>query len=260
MLSPSPFYNQHAADGRRRPGCRKQSTLFTKCKHGAVRHFSDSKNQCGGTIGMTFILSGPWTRFTIGGARRHDPTAVRFSASLQDSRVEICLFSRFSVRIDGGIVDMHSAKAAELIAFLACERGCSVSKHRAADALWPDPGGDAAMQSLYKVIQHIRKLSYHGQKIPLTITRGAVNLDVARVTLDVLDFLRLYDSDEPKDWERAIGLYRDILLIDSGYDWASEYEADYDVRYYELLDRLEKHYVKTGNQNLARYYRKRLSE
>jgi two-component SAPR family response regulator len=193
-------------------------------------------------------------------AGRSDPSADPAAARGRDIRMGACLFPRFSLCVDGEPVDLHGSKAEELIAFLACERGRRVSKRRAAEALWPDVCEHSALQSLYKVLQHLNKLSYHGQRIPLIVTRGAVGLDVHRMAIDSLDFRRLYDSDDPKDWERAIDLYRGILLIDSGYDWASEYEADYDVRYYELLDRLAKHYAETGNQNLARYYRRRLTE
>jgi two-component SAPR family response regulator len=196
-----------------------------------------------------------------GGAVRRRLSGASDKGSMgQGSRIEVCLFSRFSISVDGEFVNLHNTKAAELIAFLACERGRPVSKRRAAYAIWPNSSEAAAMQSMYKVLQHVHKLSYCGRKIPLITTRGEARLDVRKVTLDVIDFTRLYNSGEPEDWKRAIDLYRGILLFDSGYDWASEYEGEYDTGYYELLSRLEGYYTEIGNRNLALYYRRKFAE
>ncbi|MDR1649167.1 MAG: hypothetical protein LBR71_02810 [Synergistaceae bacterium] len=157
-------------------------------------------------------------------------------------------------------MNLHSAKAGELLAFLACERGGMVSKQRTAETLWPNAEGDRARRSLYKIIQHIRKLTFGGQAIPLLDAHGEISLDLRRVRVDAEEFLNLYASASPEDWERALELYRGILLLDSDYDWAHEYETFYDVRYYELLERLARYYSDAKNENLARYYRNRLSE
>jgi two-component SAPR family response regulator len=155
---------------------------------------------------------------------------------------------------------LHSAKARELLAFLACERGRAVSKRRAAEILWPDAGGDRALQRLYKTIQHIRKLTFRGQTIPLLDAHGEISLDLRRAEADTEEFLSLYASASPEDWKRALELYRGILLLDSDYDWAHEYETSYDVRYCELLERLAQHYAGAGNSYLARHYRDKLSK
>ncbi|MDR3090605.1 MAG: hypothetical protein LBU36_00185 [Clostridiales bacterium] len=164
-------------------------------------------------------------------------------------------FSNFSVETGGETTDTHSAKANELIAFLACERG-SVSKRRAAETLWADSPPEKAIKSLYQTLRHLRTLDFPAPPI-VSETRGALRLAAAT---DTADFLRLYESGAPEDWERAVVLYRGILLVDNCYDWASEYEGYYDVRYYELLSRLAAHYASAGNKNLARYYKNRLNE
>jgi two-component SAPR family response regulator len=80
------------------------------------------------------------------------------------------------------------------------------------------------------------------------------------VATDIGDFCRLYNSDVPECWRKAIELYRGILLLDSHYGWAAEYEGYYDARYYDLLDRLAAFYRDKGNPVMARYYEAKMAE
>jgi two-component SAPR family response regulator len=160
--------------------------------------------------------------------------------------------------VNGQQVLLHSEKAEELVAFLACERG-SVSKRKTAAALWPGADEDRAMNNLYKTLGHLRGPEFGDLEL-IAEQRGSISLNAAGVTSDLEQFLAKYKSDAPEDWESAVELYRGILLIDNAFDWAAEYEAYYDTRYYELLRRLSEHYGKTENANLARYYRARMTE
>ena len=165
-------------------------------------------------------------------------------------------FSKFAFCINGNIENLHSAKAEELIAFIACERG-SVSKAKAAESLWSAANPNHAMDSLYKTLRHIRSLPFH---VPIVHTRRTLQLDLFNVDLDIDEFLECCKSSDVTSWERAVEIYRGILLIDNAYEWSSMYEAFYDVRYYELLNRLAEHYKAARNKNKARYYQSKLDE
>ncbi|MDR2359936.1 MAG: hypothetical protein LBD85_01465 [Oscillospiraceae bacterium] len=187
--------------------------------------------------------------------KRVSKTAVPFLAG---KNIRACCFSHFSLTINGKSVNLHSLKADELIALLICERGKPISKQRAAGALWPN--NDCPLPNLYKVIEHIHRWRFEGVSVPLIAARGSICIDISEVDADTEDFIRLYNSDAPEDWVTAVELYRGILLIDSKYDWAVEYEAYYDVRYYELLERLTGHYEKIADRNMTQYYRAKQAE
>jgi len=66
--------------------------------------------------------------------------------------------------------------------------------------------------------------------------------------------MHCYKSAKSKDWEYAIDLYKDILLIGNAFEWASMYEAFYDTHYCDLLIRLSDFHNTSGNAVLAKYY------
>ena len=169
--------------------------------------------------------------------------------------IELDCFSKFAMRIDGNAVNLHSAKAEELIAFLACENGL-VSKHKVAETLWATVLPEQAMDSLYKVLQHIKHLPFY---VPVVQARGKLSLDLSSVKMDLAEFLSYYESFNIKDWEKAVSLYRDILLVDNCYDWSNKYEARYDTYYYEILSRLVEYYQDKNNPYMAYYYQSKLT-
>ncbi|MFA9381161.1 MAG: hypothetical protein ACERKO_08880, partial [Acetanaerobacterium sp.] len=150
--------------------------------------------------------------------------------------------------------------AEELIALLICERGLPVSKVKTAALLWPDSEENRAMDSLYKTIRHIQNFCVDGVRVPIISTRRSLQLDVSDIDLDTEAFLRLYKSGNQEDWEQAEELYRGALFLDGYYDWISQYEAYFDVRYLELLSRLTDYYSFIGNNNLAQYYKNKANE
>jgi two-component SAPR family response regulator len=175
----------------------------------------------------------------------------------KNRQVEIRCFSRFTLLAGGAAVNLHSAKAEELIAFLVCEQQ-SVSKHKVAETLWPDADDKHAMDSLYKTLRHISKISADGKRLPVIDNRNSLQIDFTAVLIDTYEFLSLCGSSESDDRERAVGIYKSGLLIDNNYDWAIDYEADYDIRYYELLQDLGRHFSRLGDKKKVRYYKAKM--
>jgi two-component SAPR family response regulator len=176
-----------------------------------------------------------------------------------ERKIEIRCFSRFCLLADGKTINLRSAKAEELFALLACEQGLPISKSRAAEMLWCDIDSKRAANNLYQILHNIKKAAPN-VSAAIILTRGAIQLDTSRAMTDTEKFMALYNSPEPKDWVAAINLYRGILLMDNKYDWANEYEAYYDICYYEMQNRLEKYYAEIGNINMSRYYRDKALE
>jgi two-component SAPR family response regulator len=174
-------------------------------------------------------------------------------------RLQINCFSRFSMRLDGTQVDLHSGKAEELLALLVCEPN-GVSTSKAVEMMWPAAPPVKATAELYKIIKHLQMLINGGLPLPLTVTRGALSLNTSQIEIDFVTFAALERSEKAEDWERSVELYSGVLLSDNRFDWAVEYESVYDVVYYDLLARLQTHFNSRGDNDKARYYRDKLPE
>ncbi|MDR0936750.1 MAG: hypothetical protein LBM98_08725 [Oscillospiraceae bacterium] len=173
--------------------------------------------------------------------------------------MQINCFSRFSMRLDGAQVDLYSGRAEELIALLVCEPN-GISKSKAADMMWPDSPPFTAADKLRKVIKHLQTLIGNGLPLPLTVTRDALSLNISQIKIDFVIFLALARSEDAKDWEHSVEMYSGVLLSDSRFDWAVEYESVYDAEYYDLLARLETYFAGRGDKDKARYYRDKRQE
>jgi two-component SAPR family response regulator len=159
------------------------------------------------------------------------------------------------LEIDGKSVDFGMKKAEELLALLVCKLGGSVSKSKAASMLWPDSLPKIAADSLRKVIRHLNKMMREGLALPLQITRSGLCFDISSADIDIVNFKAYSKSEAPEDWERAVDVYRGVLLSDNGFDWATEYDGEYDTVYFDLLLRLEQYFTRGGKNEKARYYR-----
>ena len=83
---------------------------------------------------------------------------------------------------------------------------------------------------------------------------------MSTISLDLEDFIHYCKSTDSKDWECAVDLYKDILLVGNTFEWAHMYEAFYDTYYYNMLLRLSRHHEESGNDVLAHYYRSKYEQ
>lgn len=72
------------------------------------------------------------------------------------------------------------------------------------------------------------------------------------------EFLKCFDSKAVEDWERAERLYTAPLLFENSFEWVEDYEAVYDMAYYEVLGRLSDYHEKQGNKDKTLYYKGKL--
>ncbi len=146
-----------------------------------------------------------------------------------------------------------------MLSYLCCNGGRPVKKRMLEELLWPEAERGRARDSLYKVCSFLNEWQEHeGIKLPLAIYREEIYLDTELIELDLQEFLKCFDSKAVEDWERAERLYTAPLLFENSYEWVEDYEAVYDMAYYEVLGRLSDHHEKQGNKDKWLYYKGKL--
>src|SRR5579864_5187576 len=111
------------------------------------------------------------------------------------------------VQRDGAAVTFDTRKAIALLALLAVT-GREHSREQLADLLWPDADSAKGRASLRRTLSVTADAMGPG----LTISRAAVTLELAAVTVDVREFEGLIARRDAGSLERAVQLYRDDFL------------------------------------------------
>ncbi len=136
----------------------------------------------------------------------------------------IRLFGALSITGPGAVdVDLHSAKAGALLAYLAVESNQAHRREKLAGLLWPDHPEDAARASLRRALADLRQaIADHAATPPyLLITRETAQLNTASdIWVDVTTFSALLDpaalsadrSATVEQLEAAVALYRAPFL------------------------------------------------
>lgn len=125
--------------------------------------------------------------------------------------------------------------------------------------MWAEAERGKARDSLYKVCAFLNGWQEkEGVELPLAIYREEIYLDTELIELDLQEFLKCFDSKNVEDWERAERLYTAPLLFENSYEWVEEYEAVYDMAYYEVLGKLSDYYKKRENKEKFLYYSRKL--
>lgn len=147
-----------------------------------------------------------------------------------------------------------------MIAYLLCQKGKPVAKAVVACTLWPEVSATCARDSLYKICRYIKKLSLSGIPIPIISSHGYLRLDHNNIDCDIHRFEQLYEQrHDIKSCREAVDIYAGPLLFDEYYEWTTEYDAFYEIRYFELLDILIRYGKESGNVRLEKYYRSKLN-
>lgn len=125
--------------------------------------------------------------------------------------------------------------------------------------MWAEAERGRARDSLYKVCAFLNGWQEReGVALPLAIYREEIYLDTELIELDLQKFFKCLDSEKVEDWERAERLYTAPLLFENSYEWVEDYEAVYDMAYYEALGRLLDYYEKEENKEKILYYSRKL--
>ncbi len=113
-----------------------------------------------------------------------------------------------AVGLDGAPVDLSAKKPQALLAYLGVEHSRPHTRDRLAGLLWSETGDERARHNLRQALSKIR-----GRCGEVVKSRGdALQIDLERCSLDVVDFERLSGSDDPDELRRGLELYRGELL------------------------------------------------
>ncbi len=154
---------------------------------------------------------------------------------------------------------MKNKKAEELLSYLCCNGGKAVRKRMLEELMWAEAERGRARDSLYKVCAFLNGWQEReGVALPLAIYREEIYLDTELIELDLQKFFKCLNSEKVEDWERAERLYTAPLLFENSYEWVEDYEAVYDMAYYEALGRLLDYYEKEENKEKILYYSRKL--
>ena len=154
---------------------------------------------------------------------------------------------------------MKNKKAEELLSYLCCNGGKAVRKRMLEELMWAEAERGRARDSLYKVCAFLNGWQEReGVALPLAIYREEIYLDTELIELDLQKFFKCLDSEKVEDWERAERLYTAPLLFENSYEWVEDYEAVYDMAYFEALGRLLDYYEKEENKEKILYYSRKL--
>lgn len=128
--------------------------------------------------------------------------------------MEVRMFGRFDIFLNGQVVLFRNAKAKELLALCLDRCGGCVSMEEAIDKLWPDRAYDDKVKRLYrKAVIDIRKtLQEKGIYDFFGTRRGLCYIYKDRVKCDYYEYL--------EDPEKNADLFKGEYLFD--YSWGEE--------------------------------------
>jgi TolB-like protein/Tfp pilus assembly protein PilF len=109
---------------------------------------------------------------------------------------------------DGKPVDLAGKKIQALVGYLGVEWSRAHSREALASLLWAETGDERARHNLRQALSKLTR------GCPGLVVRegDSLRLDEERTELDVRDFERLVDSDDPEALRRGLELYRHDLL------------------------------------------------
>lgn len=122
--------------------------------------------------------------------------------------MELNVLGRLEIRAEGEPVELRAKKAGALLAYLAVEHRRPITRERLATLLW---GGTSDERARHNVRQALSKIRRTCGSIVLP-SGESVAIDRAACTIDVVEFERLANSDDPETLSNCLDLYRGDLL------------------------------------------------
>jgi DNA-binding SARP family transcriptional activator len=177
----------------------------------------------------------------------------------------ICLLGTFRVSVFGknvGDAQWARPQAKLLLKLLALEPKRQLHRQQIMDTIWPRLEEQSAAANLHKIVHMTRRALEPKLKSPADsrfIRTGdqLVHLEApGKLWIDVAEFeassIRAFRSGIASECEEALALYAGDLLSEDLYaDWCARRRDQLRASYQELLRKLAKLYIKTGQRQEA---------
>jgi len=190
--------------------------------------------------------------------------------SLVNLSLQVHLLGPFQVTVGGAPIEerrWQRPKSKLLFKLLALQAQHQLHRDQAIELLWPEQEPETAAGNLYRMIHAVRRaLEPHpapGTTSQFIITQGhqVILRAPGNLWTDVEDFERsaakALKSDRTEDYEAALALYKDDLLVEDMYeDWVAVRREQLRLRHRDLLIRLAGLYQQRGQyeQSIRRYH------
>jgi len=174
--------------------------------------------------------------------------------------VSVSSFGSFAVVTENGQpIRFRNSKGKELLAYLHAHQGKPVSKARIMDALWHGRDPERTQANLHTTVYQLRKdLEASGLEDPIEQSKtggGSYSLRWIVAYDDVAayedELRRFEDSSSLTPLMRAVQLYGDGYLADSGYSWAAPRQAELELGFIGLLESMVDTYVRQQRYGIA---------
>ncbi|WP_434749535.1 response regulator [Paenibacillus amylolyticus] len=177
-------------------------------------------------------------------------------------KVEIKCFGDFTIWIDGKVIDdnWRTKKTEELLAYLLCMNGKSVSRERIINDIWPDLVLDKGYANLYTTQYNLKKRFHNlGIEKMLKSRLGNISLNLENMRVDLWDFdhfSKSYQEDKNKVeiLEQMVEMYRGLLFENKPYSWTLNIQQPYEVMFDNALNTLILFYRERADEKKAQYY------
>lgn len=191
-----------------------------------------------------------------------------------DDRLVLKLFGRFSCKVRDRAVTFARRRDQNLLAFVALERGASVTRAEVLKAFWPDAPAAVASQGLRTTLSRLRRAI--AEAAGCSADRylrvdSRISLDLDRVSIDVRRFADHIECAELEDargkygaardhYSQAERLYADALLSSEAVEPAlAPRVAEYSALFELALVRLVEMYAQESDIELGSAYARRLA-
>ncbi len=123
-------------------------------------------------------------------------------------RMELNVLGSLEIRTEGGPVVLRAKKARALLAYLAVENRRPITRERLATLLWGGTRDERARHNVRQALSRIRRTC------GLIVSSDGETLSINRsiCTIDVVEFERLANSDDPNTLSNCLDLCRGDLL------------------------------------------------
>lgn len=179
------------------------------------------------------------------------------------ARLEIRLLGGFELARDGRVLEQLPLRAARsLFAFLVLNRDRPHTRDLLAGTFWPDFDESRARRRLSQALWQIQStIGGDDEHRYLIGTADTVRFNAeAGVWLDVEEFERLLEGDDPASIQRAVELYRGDLLAGFYDDWLFADQDRLRSRFLAALERVIEAEMGRGDHETALVHARRLAQ